>query len=1533
MEKTPLKVRRLTSIVVLLLLLVMLAVGFTMPTAAATSYCVAGSWQTPNAWDPAANPMTDDGDGTWSLMATIASAGSYEFKVLADCTFATTFPAGNNSWFVTSGADQAITFHFDTNTHSDGFIPSTNIVHVSGDTLPASFTAVGDWQGWDNANSATEIGTAGGTGQETLTYTIPTAGSYEAKITVTGGWDKQFTSAGRQTDGGVVNFSTSGSNESITVTLDTNTSRFRYVANGDGEVCAGDNNIQWSDLGHDSRDALYRAPGNAVPVKTSVKLRLRAAKGDLTAAQVRVWNDRADQQQILSMTRVASDDSYDWWQTTLKTGKKANVFYYRFIAIDCTDVDYYEDEADRLGGWGTTFDESPDHSWQITVYDPQFSTPDWIKNAVVYQIFPDRFRDGDTDNHVAPGTFFYNEAGGTIYRSADGAGTDGDWNTPICDPRVGGGPAGCQGSYSRNFYGGDLQGLLDKLDYLESLGVTAIYLNPIFESPSNHKYDTTDFSRIDNNFGNLKLFKQLANAVHQRGMYLILDGVFNHTSSDSIYFDRYERYATKGACEKVNSPFKDWYSFFPYTGGGDAPCAGNRDYPKWFGIFDSLPVLRTAEKPAQDLIFGKGYTHPNGVDKAIGPYWARWIDGWRLDVAPEVDHGIQYELTDGREPGANDYWEQFRKAVHKVNPDLYIVGEEWGLATSWTSGGVTGGVNFPDDNPGEWDATMNYQFSSALLSFWRDTAFSDNDHNSGSSAGVLTPLTPTALNERLLNLRERYAPEAFYAMMNLLGSHDTSRALFMLDHGQPTTPGELQQHPADGSYDWSDAITRLKGVALMQMTLPGAPTIYYGDEVGLVGQATYSGGKWEDDPYNRLPYPWLDESGTPFFTHLQTDTPGSPRAQLFAHYQTLIAARNAHEALRVGSFDPLLVADGLNVYVYGRKMADNSDAGVVFVNRSIGAHSIDVNVSGYLPFGAVFDDVLTETVESYTVGGDGILNVPGVPGRGGSVLVLTSTIAAPPARVTGLSASAGQSQVALTWTAANGADRYDVYRSLVNGGYEKIGDSTTLNYTDTNVVNGTRYFYVVVGVNTTNGLEGKQSKHVAAQPKWDLSLATLKLQWPFTITHIIGTNSYTESIFGRITITDVTDDPGQTSGIRAQVGFGPDAVNPKNAAWRWVEMSFNADADGADEFVGTLLPDTVGEFDYTVRFSSDDGKTWKLATERDGGGSPIGDLTVQASDDINRPSAPMDLTVEKTTSTAITLTWLASVDTLRAPAVDSYRVFRAPIKSGKVGKYAVIGTTPANTTTYIDSAVVTNKRYAYYVKAVDTSFNVSPRSNVVKARAENVMIHVTFITTIPAGTPDENIYIVGDQPVWGPWDPGLVSMTVVPGTTGLEWTYTTSFEEGTDIEFKHTRGTWEKVEKAANGFDEISHFVTVENQGNREMTVETTVGNWRDPYVVSTVPAEGATVAGDTTISVTWNKNMGAATQFSVTDASSMAVSGTYAHDGGTNTTTFTPDTPLPAGTYTVTVSGFSVGGDTQQVPTVFTFTSTGAPPLSLPGG
>ncbi|RMG69679.1 MAG: glycoside hydrolase family 13 protein, partial [Chloroflexi bacterium] len=839
---------------------------------------------------------------------------------------------------------------------------------------------------------------------------------------------------------------------------------------------AADNNVQWADLGHNSHDPLYRQPVGPVPTGTPVTLRLRAANGDLTQAQVRVWNDRLDTSTIYPMTLVASNVAlpgdpgpYEFWEVTLPASPDPTVYWYRFIATDGSATAYYEDDGNRDGGWGQTFGSSPDNSWQLTIYDPAFSTPDWVKNGVIYQIFTDRFRDGNPTNNPSAGEFFYGNYD-TIYRS-----NSANWNTHICDPRsVAGSSSVCANAYSQNFYGGDLQGIIDQLPYLDSLGITAIYLNPIFESPSNHKYDTTDFFHIDDNFGDLTTFQTLVSQADARGIRIILDGVFNHSSSDSVYFDRYDRWNdvvsapgspapvavtpgtsnVTGACETNNpttTDYVNWYTFFNYTGTPPSPCSDNRDYPKWFGIFDSLPVFQHDYAGVRDYFINNGTA-------SVGPYWiSKGAAGWRLDVAPEIDHGTINDPTD-------DYWEDFRTAVRAVNSEAYIVGEEWGNSTSWTIGG-------------EWDASMNYQFGAMILSFWRDTPYTDNDFNAGSSAGPLNPLSPSGFASRYQMFEERYAPEAFYAMMNLFNSHDTNRVLFLLDHNTGSNNTALYNNPA---YDWSDAMQRLEGAVIMQMTLPGAPTVYYGDEVGTINPPAYSGGKWEDDPYNRAPYPWLDQSGTPYYTHMQSDAPGSPRANLRAHYQTLINARTSNPALRTGSVDFLLVDDANEVLAYGRKMDDDSNAAVIVVNGSGVNHPATVDVSGYIPVGASLTDELTGTV--YTVNSSGQIVIGNVPARSGLVLVM-GNIPNRPARVTDLVAVGASGQVDLSWSAAANATSYDVYRSqLSGGGYIYLGNTTSTSYSDTTVANATEYFYVLVSKNDTSLLESDYSNEASAIP-------------------------------------------------------------------------------------------------------------------------------------------------------------------------------------------------------------------------------------------------------------------------------------------------------------------------------------------------------------------------------------------------------------------------------------------------------------------
>jgi len=864
-------------------------------------WCLAGAF---NGWAPGGNPLSDDGtngdllggDGVFSADIIIPSAAKYEFKV-TNCTWDISYPTTGNSWLNATEDNQVVKVTFDTNDHSADsgweMMPTLNIINAWDSS--SSFTAVGGFQGWNNANPETALIPLG-RGLHHLNTLFPTAGTYEYKVVVSGSWDG-IGFDNRSINAATIPLTTYTDGDVVPILLDYRTGRVGAFPPPDsGPTEPGhDNEVWWDYLGHNSRDTLYRTPGGPVTAGTEVILRLRAAQGDLTEAKLRLYNDRTNVQSILPMSVAYSDGTYDWWEVAVPVSMDPTVYWYRFIAIDGTDMDYYEDDAARTMGWGQAFDESEDFSYQLTVHAPDFQTPDWVKNAIIYQVFPDRFRDGDPTNNKPAGTFFYGEEGGTVYRSNTTA-----WNTTICDPRADTNDP-CEGSYSKNFYGGDLAGLTAKLDYLVDLGVNTIYLNPIFESPSNHGYDTTDYLSINEMFGTQADYDDLIAGLQSRGMHLIVDGVFNHVSSDSKYLDRYGRYDEIGACESQNSDYREWF-YFTDVPAGTGPCVGSdgtpggANYESWWG-YDSLPKLNSSNAEVRAWI----WDNQVNPEVTVAGHWMLTADGWRLDVGADVDPGTLNDIT-------NDYWEGFRNTVQTVNPDGYITGEEWGIANSWLLGG-------------EWDAVMNYQFSSAVLSLWRDTTFTDNDHNSGSSAGALAPLSMEQFDERILNLQERYAPEAFYAMMNLFGSHDTNRALFMLDENTNTLPpvGYL-----DSNYNWTPAIEKLKGAALVQMTMPGAPTIYYGDEVGLVGPVAKDGsGVWQDDPYNRQPYPWLDESGTPYYAHLQNEM---ARDALYDYYATLAGERNAHPALRTGDYRTLLIDDTLKLYAYGRNLPGEDSA-------------------------------------------------------------------------------------------------------------------------------------------------------------------------------------------------------------------------------------------------------------------------------------------------------------------------------------------------------------------------------------------------------------------------------------------------------------------------------------------------------------------------------------------------------------------------------------------------------------------------------
>jgi len=736
-----------------------------------------------------------------------------------------------------------------------------------------------------------------------------------------------------------------------------------------------DHNIFYSGLLHDTFATTYRAPIGPVSTdQQTVTLQLRTCMNDLTALpQIRIWDDRGDTETLSPLTFVGHGDGGDtgsisYWKYDLAIPITPTILYYVFSTTDSSATAYYCDDDPRFYGGGYGAGESDqttayNNSYQLTIYDPDFAVPTWMQGGVVYQVFPDRFRDGDASNNPEAGRFSY--GGAAITRSNQTA-----WNYTVCDPRDTYSPS-CTGKYGDNFYGGDLAGITEKINagYFDALGVSVLYLNPIFLSPSNHKYDTADYMTIDPDFGTFEDFQDLTAAAHAHGMKVILDGVFNHTSSDSVYFDRYKRFDTndvltstvegtddnRGACESPTSPYRSWF-YIPDTMGSPANGATDRcdgddsddgtggawdqTYSAWWG-YGSLPKLQANSEDVRDLIWDDGLN-------SVGPYWTfHGADGWRFDVGDDVDPGLTVTP-------ANDYWEGFRNAVRTVTDtgktDTLLLGELWGDASALLLGN-------------EWDSVMNYRFRSALLG-WLFTGcttpgngctgghtFEDNDSNTGSSSGAISALSPSQFNARLRSIEEDYPPMAFNALMNLAGSHDTNRVRFLL---------KKVNNDSDPA-----AIQRMKEWWLFSFTYAGSPTLYYGDEIALNHDGVWTT-KWEDDPYNRAPYPWPDTLGSSYGV--------SPTLLTFA--RKMASIRWSYPALQTGDVQHGLVIDDANK-LYGFARTTGTQTALIVLNRSSNQHTVTLSSLNAAPYNLPNDTVMYDAIEghSYTVAG-GAITVP-----------------------------------------------------------------------------------------------------------------------------------------------------------------------------------------------------------------------------------------------------------------------------------------------------------------------------------------------------------------------------------------------------------------------------------------------------------------------------------------------------------------------------------------------------------------------------
>ncbi len=1335
-------------------------------------------------WDPkcAGSAFAAPTNNVYVFDSASIPGGAYEYKIaLGDWAenYGGNFKHDGPNIALSLSAAQTVRFFYDHKTH---FIADSarNTIY----TVPGSFGSAIGCGNWAPECAGSLMSDVDGDGTYTFSTDKLAAGTYEFKIATNQSWSNPNYGA----NGGSSNIGFTVPAGGGIVTFSFNSATNTPSVGVKGNASSPDNNVEWNGLRHDSRDLLYRTPGGAVPVGTPVTIRFRTLHNDVTAVTLRLYDLNRNGQQLIPMTIAASDiacyeadlaeRSCDLWSATINP-RAANNFWYRFIVTDGTDTDYYGDNTAALdGGLGSPSDDAVDQSYALMFHEPAFRAPAWAKSAVIYQIFPDRFRNGRDDNNPKTGDLRYDDPvlklpWSTLpegyCRNYSDAATQCPWRFDQTPPDYSPTKEGPRG---RDYMGGDLKGVDQQLEYLQSLGVTAIYFNPIFDAGSNHSYDTQNYYKIDPYFGTQKDWDNLVKHANRLGIRIILDGVFNHLSSDSPFFDRYGHYAEVGACESASSPYRSWFRFRPPTGNEPAVCApstprGNDTYyDGWFG-FDSIPVLDKSN-PAVQAYF---LSQPNNVTQ----YWLeQGAAAWRLDV-----------MGDASFP--NGYWEQFRRATKQTKSDALIIGELWQKDSTLLR-------YLRGDRA---DTTMNYRLRDAVLSLLAPGGFDSKGF--GDSGRVIKPSEFAA---RLQSIREDYPDAAYYSLMNLLDSHDTERLLWTLTPGEETSAAKEQN-----AANVANGKERVRLASLIQFTVPGAPTVYYGDEVGLTG---------DDDPDDRRTYPWEDLGE-------------NPDKAMFQHYQALAKLRRDYPALVDGDLRVLLADDAAGTVAYGRRTA--SQAALVVLNRSSQPRTVTIPVADYTPNDTVFSTVYGGAAAASTVtvaGGNVSVTLSAMSGL---VLATANNVdLTPPAAPTALKVTEEASQqLTLAWNRVAGAAAYNVYRSPVSGGgWIKVNAAplTGTSFTDTGLRNARAYYYIVKALDSA-GNESAASHETSGLPHHKIGWANL--QWPPTLTHAISTTNRTGKVYGQVWIDGVTKMPGATEGLVAQLGYGPDGSDPAgNNNWQWVAAAFNIDTGNNDEFVAGLLPEALGTFDYAYRYSTTGGRDWVYADldaiANGYSAAGAGSLTVNSSGDTSAPAVPTGLRVVTASPAGVELAWNADTGD---SSLYGYEVRR---KAAAEQEFRTIAWVTADTK-YTDTTVAGGAAYAYVVRAVDTSFNRSGASAAVTATAELRTVTLVFNVTVPDSTDEtgKSVYIAGflDRLEGGlpQWNPGGVVLKRKDATT---WTITLTGKESTQIEYKYALGAWDFVEKDAACGEVANRQLTLSYGADGTQTIDDTVLNWRN---------------------------------------------------------------------------------------------------------
>ena len=573
-----------------------------------------------------------------------------------------------------------------------------------------------------------------------------------------------------------------------------------------------------------SRDLFFKNKFGSIEMGEEIHLRLCLPRSFCcSGAMFMLRRDDGDYEERPMLWAGMCDDETEMWDIHT-TVSREGLYWYHFDYFSAYGRSSILQTVDGIGAFAHSYGTKTD--WQLTVTENNFTTPDWLKGGIIYQIFPDRFYNSGKRKENVPTD--------RVMRSDWG--NEPKWR-PTADGKV----------LNNDFFGGDLKGIEEKLPYLSSLGVSCIYLNPIFESHSNHRYDTADYSKIDPCLGTEKDFKDLCKSAKKYGIHIILDGVFSHTGDDSVYFNRKNRYDTLGAYNSKESPYYSWYKFTNYP----------EKYQSWWG-FVTLPEIIEEDENYRNFINGKG---------GIVEKWLKaGADGFRLDVADELP---------------DIFIDELRVRLKETKPDALLMGEVWEDATTKHSYGSRRRYLLGS----QFDSVMNYPFANAILDFCRNGKAEDFMHT-------------------IMAIVENYPKQCLDVMMNHIGTHDTERAITKIS-GESCEYRDREWQSCHNLGDkYEKGVALLKCAAVLQYTLPGVPSLYYGDEAGMQGYK---------DPFNRGCYPW-----------------GNENAELVDFYEALGKIRRENNVFKKGNFAP--ISSMLGCVAYCRYDEDNSI--MVIVNRN-----------------------------------------------------------------------------------------------------------------------------------------------------------------------------------------------------------------------------------------------------------------------------------------------------------------------------------------------------------------------------------------------------------------------------------------------------------------------------------------------------------------------------------------------------------------------------------------------------------------------